>query len=427
MQIHDPILRSYLSKCITLIVFSILLCACNSNYIEIISDSETTKDISNESSISRTQINIDELLIKKEIIKTINISNIEKIAVLLPMTGKYSKIGKAIFEGVEIELNNNLKEDMPKLVIYDTGDEKINLKKIYYEILSQDFKYIIGPLRKDLIDKIISLNSKNVTILTLNYSNNFKKLNEKIYQFGLLPEDEAICISEKAIIDGNHKASIFYPNNKWGLRIAESFSLRFQELGGQIVDISKYEKNDKEIHISIRSLLKIEESIKRKNRIQNILKTKVQYKPYISSDLDMIFSIGTSKNMKTIKPQFNFNYAEDVPFYSTSHIYNGVTDKKINQDLNGIKFCDIPWLYNDKNSKIKAELYESTKKKDLLRFVAIGMDSIKIIYNIEQLKNNKNKFLLGDTGYLQLDEFNKIRRNLVIVKFKNGVAKNIPF
>ena len=55
------------------------------------------------------------------------------------------------------------------------------------------------------------------------------------------------------------------------------------------------------------------------------------------------------------------------------------------------------------------------------------MDSIKIIHNMDQLKNNKNKFLLGDTGYLQLDEFNKIRRNLVIVKFKNGIAKNISF
>ena len=407
-----------------------MLCACNSNYIEIISDTKTTKDKSSKSSksnISKTQINIDELLIKKEIIKIVNISNIKKIAVLLPMTGKYSKIGKAVFEGIEIELNNNFKKDIPELVIYDTGDEKINLKGIYYEMLSRDFKYAIGPLRKDLIDKITNLNSKNITILTLNYSNNFKKLNTETYQFGLLPEDEAICISEKAIIDGNHKASIFYPNNKWGLRIAESFSLRFQELGGQIVDISKYERDDKEINTSIRSLLKIEESIKRKNRIQSVLKTKLQYKPYISSDLDMIFSIGTSKNMKTIKPQFNFNYAEDVPFYSTSHIYNGVINKKTNQDLNGIKFCDIPWLYNNKNSETKSKLYENSEKKDLLRFVAIGMDSIKIIHNMDQLKNNKNKFLLGDTGYLQLDEFNKIRRNLVIVKFKNGIAKNISF
>ena len=312
-------------------------------------------------------------------------------------------------------------------MIYDTGDKKIDLKEIYYEIISQDFEYVIGPLRKNLIDKIISLKSKKLTILTLNYSNNFKKLNKEIYQFGLLPEDEAICIAEKAIIDGNHKASIFYPNNKWGFRIAESFSLRFKELGGQIVDITKYEKDNKEINTSIRSLLKIEESIKRKNRIQNILKTKIQYKPYISNDLDMIFSIGTSKSMKNIKPQFNFNYAEDVPFYSTSHIYNGIANKETNQDLNGIKFCDIPWLYNNKNFEDKITLNESNEKKDLLRFVAIGMDSIKIIYNIEQLKNNRNKFLSGDTGYLQLDEFNKIRRNLIIVKFKRGIAKNIPF
>ena len=88
------------------------------------------------------------------------------------------------------------------------------------------------------------------------------------------------------------------------------------------------------------------------------------------------------------------------------------------------------WAYgydNSKNSKIKEILNENAEKKDLLRFFAIGMDSIKVLYNIGQLKNNKNKFLPGDTGYLQLDEFNKIRRNLVIVKFKNGIATNIPF
>ncbi len=141
----------------------------------------------------------------------------------------------------------------------------------------------------------------------------------------------------------------------------------------------------------------------------------------------MIFSVGTAKYMRIIKPQFNFNYAEDLPFYSTSHIYNGVYDKLNNQDLNNIKFCDIPWLYNDKNPKIKNSLRENADKKDLLRFTAIGMDSIKILYNIEKLKNNRGKFLFGDTGYLQLDEFNKIRRHLIIVEFKNGKAKKVPF
>ncbi len=276
----------------------------------------------------------------------------------------------------------------------------------------------------------MNYSSKKLPILTLNYLNNYKKIKKQVYQFGLLPEDEAICIAEKAIIDGNSKASILYPENSWGKRISESFSLRFKELGGEIIDTSEYLTNnndDRKINISIRNLLKIEESINRKKRLEDILNIKLQYKPFISNNLDMIFSVGTAKYMRIIKPQFNFNYAEDLPFYSTSHIYNGVYDKLNNQDLNNIKFCDIPWLYNNKNLRIKNTLNESADKKDLLRFIAIGMDSVKILYNIEKLKNNKDKFLFGDTGYLQLDEFNKIRRHLIIVEFKNGKAKKVPF
>ncbi len=402
-----------------------MLYACNSNYIQTSTDSALDEDISNQSEISEIQINIDELLIEKEIIKPLEMLNIEKIAILLPMTGKYSKIGKAIYEGIEIELNNINKN--PQLTIHDTGDQSINLKKVYSEALKQNFDYVIGPLQKDLINKILKYSSEKLPILTLNYSNNLKKINRGVHQFGLLPEDESKCIAEKAIIDGNSNAVIFYPDNNWGKRIAESFSLRFKELGGRITESSIYAENVEKNNISIRNLLKIEASIDRKKYLENILKVKLQYKPFISDDLDMIFSVGTSKDMRVIKPQFNFNYAEDIPFYSTSHIYNGVYNKEKNQDLNNIKFCDIPWLYNEKNSMIKTRLKENLDKKDLFRFVAIGMDSIKIIYNINQLKNHKNKFLLGDTGYLQLDEFNKVRRHLIIVKFKNGKAKKILF
>ena len=425
MQILKPFISSNSLKYLIITILSILLYACNSNYIQTSTDSALDEDISNKSDISEIQINIDELLIEKEIIKPLEMLNIEKIAILLPMTGKYSKIGKAIYEGIEIELNNINKN--PQLTIHDTGDQNINLKKVYGEAPKQNFDYVIGPLQKDLINKILKYSSEKLPILTLNYSNNLKKINQGVHQFGLLPEDESICIAEKAIIDGNSNAIIFYPENNWGKRIAESFSLRFKELGGKIIESSIYAKNVEKNNISIRNLLKIEDSIDRKKYLENILKIKLQYKPFISDDLDMIFSVGTSKDMRVIKPQFNFNYAEDIPFYSTSHIYNGVYNKEKNQDLNNIKFCDIPWLYNDKNSMIKTRLKENLDKKDLFRFVAIGMDSIKIIYNINQLKNHKNKFLLGDTGYLQLDEFNKVRRHLIIVKFKNGKAKKILF
>ncbi|MDG2171509.1 MAG: penicillin-binding protein activator [Gammaproteobacteria bacterium] len=427
MQIIEPIIRRFDFRFILLFILSILLYGCNSNYMKVLPNEENRKESSGSVDKSEKQINIDELLLEKEVIEITNLNTINKIALLLPMTGKYSKIGKAILDGIEIELKDTSKYIKPELSIFDTGDEDTNLKKIYSEMLSNDFDYVIGPLRKGFIEKISKYSSKELPVLTLNYSNNLKKYSKKVYQFGLLPEDEAICIAEKAIIDGNVNASALYPDNTWGKRIVESFTLRFQELGGKVTNLLKYNRENTKINNSIKNLLNIEESTKRKNHMQNILKTKLQFKPHIANNLDMIFSVGKSQDMRLIKPQFNFNYAEDIPFYSTSHIYNGVYNKEINQDLNNIKFCDIPWLYNTNNMLEKKYLRESVDKRDLLRFVAIGMDSIKIIYNINTLKLNKHKYLLGNTGFLRLDEFNKIRRNLTIVKFKNGKAKEIPF
>lgn len=427
MQIIEPIIRRFDFRFILLFILSILLYGCNSNYMKVLPNEENRKESSGSVDKSEKQINIDELLLEKEVIEITNLNTINKIALLLPMTGKYSKIGKAILDGIEIELKDTSKYIKPELSIFDTGDEDTNLKKIYSEMLSNDFDYVIGPLRKGFIEKISKYSSKELPVLTLNYSNNLKKYSKKVYQFGLLPEDEAICIAEKAIIDGNVNASALYPDNTWGKRIVESFTLRFQELGGKVTNLLKYNRENTKINNSIKNLLNIEESTKRKNHMQNILKTKLQFKPHIANNLDMIFSVGKSQDMRLIKPQFNFNYAEDIPFYSTSHIYNGVYNKEINQDLNNIKFCDIPWLYNTNNMLEKKHLRESVDKRDLLRFVAIGMDSIKIIYNINTLKLNKHKYLLGNTGFLRLDEFNKIRRNLTIVKFKNGKAKEIPF
>ena len=195
-----------------------MLYGCNTNYIKIITEDDYSLKESKDSKEGKLQINIDELLLEKESIKLTNSNSIKKIAVLLPMTGKYSKIGKAIYDGIEIELNLISTKDKPEITIYDTGDDEINLKKIYSEILLNNADFVIGPLQKNLINKISRYGVDSLPILTLNYSNKISERLNSIYQFGLLPEDEAICIAEKAIIDGNNNAPLLYPDNKWGKR-----------------------------------------------------------------------------------------------------------------------------------------------------------------------------------------------------------------
>ncbi len=406
---------------------SIFLLSCDTTYIDITPDDVSEKVRSESNENSDQQINIDELLVEKETLELVDLIPVKRIAVLLPVTGRYSKVGKAIKEGIEMELQTFPNDVRPRLIIFDTGDNDINIRKIYEELILGDFDFVIGPLKKELINKLMLYSSESLPILTLNYTSNLNRFKKKMYQFGLLPEDEAICIAEKSIIDGNNKASLIYPQNSWGKRIAESFSLRYEELGGKIIDEVIYSEDMNKINDSVKDLLKIEESIKRKNKIQNLLNIKLQYKPYIPNDLNTIFAVGTSKDMRLIKPQFNFNFAENIPFYSTSHIYNGVPDKENNKDLNDIKFCDIPWIYNDKNLSKKNIFLENLERRELLRFVALGIDSVKVIHNIERMQLDKSKYLDGNTGYLRLDDFNKIRRNLRIIKFRNGEAREIPF
>ena len=119
--------------------------------MKILPNEENRKESSGSVDKSEKQINIDELLLEKEVIEITNLNTINKIALLLPMTGKYSKIGKAILNGIEIELKDTSKYIKPELSIFYTGDENTDKQKIYSEMLSNDFYYAIGPLRKNFI------------------------------------------------------------------------------------------------------------------------------------------------------------------------------------------------------------------------------------------------------------------------------------
>ena len=99
------------------------LYSCNANLNTIITDNDYIEENDPKSKNIKTQINIDELLMQKEPIDLISIKVINKIGILLPMTGKFSKIGKAILEGIENEIANNMSINKPELFIYDTGGD----------------------------------------------------------------------------------------------------------------------------------------------------------------------------------------------------------------------------------------------------------------------------------------------------------------
>ena len=107
-----------------------MLYGCNSNYLDITNEYNEDESVLNKTENNNQQINIDELLETKEPFMLTNLTPIKKIAILLPMTGRYAKIGKAINDGIEIQLNEFSNGSRPNIRIFDTGDENINIKYV---------------------------------------------------------------------------------------------------------------------------------------------------------------------------------------------------------------------------------------------------------------------------------------------------------
>jgi len=93
----------------------------------------------------------------------------------------------------------------------------------------------------------------------------------------------------------------------------------------------------------IRAVLGTDQSIARRQRLQSLLGQKLEFEPRGRADLDFIFAPGQAGQARLLRPQLRFQYAGNVPVYTTSDAYapdGGVS----NQDLEGMVLPSMPWL-----------------------------------------------------------------------------------
>ena len=123
-------------------------------------------------------------------------------------------------------------------------------------------------------------------------------------------------------------------------------------------------------------------------------------------------------------PQIRFHHADNLPIYSTSHIFTGIVDAAKDIDLNDVVFVDMPWILNTERqlSIIQDALNRnwSQEKSQYRRLYALGIDAYNLIPDIYRLNLEENSFFLGETGRLIIGPTNIVERNLRKAKFLEG-------
>lgn len=347
----------------------------------------------------------------------------KKIALLLPLSnGPFVKPARAVKNGFIAALYNFYAANnfVPSIKVYDTGKRDVN--ELYQLALASGAEMIVGPLTKENVKKI-SRNSLQVPVLALNVSSDagFFSSKNNLFEFGLLPEDEAISAANRANFDGHHNAAIVVPNNDWGKRTADSFTRQWRNLGGNIVVTTFFNANN--LDSEIRTLLGIDKSNTRVSKLKQ-LGVALNYTPRRRQDIDFVFVAANPNMARQIKPLLNFYYAKDLPVYAISSVYSGIVSRRVDQDLNNVIFCDMPWVLDRSIKRKKVyQAIQSKWPKELRtnpRLFALGVDAYKLTQQLGQLQSLSEIGVSGMSGILKLDNNNVVTRKLMWAKFRDG-------
>ncbi len=350
----------------------------------------------------------------------------DHIAVLLPLSGRYAQVAAAIREGILTAYYQHPdKSFMPRISFVDTSENQAAIWNYYKQATDLGADFIIGPFLKSAVDTLSRSPQMEVPTLTLNYSSEKTEHSGHLYQFGLLPEDEAHQSAEMAIRQGRTHAAVLVPDGDWGNRLRNAFQLRFEELGGKVVSAQTYTPNSNDFKRPIQSMLNISQSYRRYQRIQSITNLNMKFIPYRRQDVDMIFMAATPKDARQLKPQFKFHYAGEIPVYSTSHAFTGQLNKQADRDIDNLNFCDMPWILNAPSIFKQSLINYWPQQQRYTRFFAMGVDAYNIIPFLGRLKGKTYERFSGQTGNLYLDQFNRIHRELLWASFEQGIPKLI--
>lgn len=337
------------------------------------------------------------------------------LALLLPLTGALEGPGNAIYDGFMAAHALDKNREHVSVKVYNT--DSVNIESLYEHVVKQGATYVVGPLSKNNVVKVAALNHPIPTFF-LNELTDASKNNT--YQFGLSPTIEAKAVAKKAVEKGNYRTLIIAPNDKWGSEVVEAFKDEWMRSHGKIIDILKYD-NNADLNFLIKEFLHVTESEKRNKQIKSLLGKKIEVVANRRQDFDMIFVLAYPSKGREIIPLLNYYYASNVPIYATSSIYAGNTNPLKDRDLNGVIFCDMPWVFKHQmTNKNWPEQYNSYN-----RLYALGMDSYALTDKFNKLLVFPGVENIDQSAVLYLSSNKQISRTLSWGQFKQGVPKII--
>ena len=332
------------------------------------------------------------------------------VALILPASGNLAAASASVAEGFFAAYADSGRNHTPRppVRVYDTGGTPAGAIKAYQQAVTDGVQLVIGPLTRAEVSALFGLPQLPVALLALNHPDDKSLPASGVSEFGLLPETEGAQAADHMAEGGLLNAYVIVSNDDFAQRAAKAFRAELESRGGKVAGMG------------------------------NLAGSGVNYASTISglgmptdtgdagaNNNTAIFISMRPQQARLLLPQLKLARV-NLPVIGTSHIYAGTDDAGANRDLEGVEFCDAPWLFDvqpglPNRSDIAAQL--PSARGTSARLFAFGMDAWNLAPYLDWLRAHPGSYLPGASGQLTADQFGRIRRVLVWAKFQDGLAR----
>ncbi|HET6913554.1 MAG TPA: penicillin-binding protein activator [Rhodanobacteraceae bacterium] len=327
-----------------------------------------------------------------------------RIALLLPMKGPLATPAEAVREGFFTAYFGDTSDaSRPQVHSYDSGGTPAQSQQAYNQAVADGANLVIGPLGRDSVAAMFARGALPVPMLALNHPDNNVQPPPGSAEFGLLPEAEGAQAAAHMSERGVHQAIVFMGNDDRARRSEAAFKAQFESLGGQVLSETTLSNDNVDYSDAIKAAL-------------------TDAPPDAG-----ILLLMRPQTARVLMPQLHLAQTTQ-PVFATSLIYAGADNATADRDLDGVEFCDAPWLFDAQpglpdHGTIAAQLPDA--RGAAARLFAFGMDAWALAPYLDWLRTHPGTYVPGATGQLTEDAQGRVHRVPVWASFQDGVARPV--
>jgi branched-chain amino acid transport system substrate-binding protein len=295
------------------------------------------------------------------------------VGVLLPMTGRFAKVGMDTLHGIELAFkifNNEEPDNQVTLIIEDSGSSpETAVRALDKLVFDHRVVAVIGPLLSSGIEEV-SERADEVGVPLISLTQRTGEKNEWTFYSAVTPEIQANAIARYAVEKkGIKRFAILHPDDKFGEKYSSNFWDAVEENGGTVTAYEKYptgtndftsivDKISGQFYTEARSkeledLEKVreEEGIKRRTH-----RTDKYFKLPPVIDYEAVFIADDAKGVAQILPTFSYRDVEEVQFLGVATWNSPLIVRRARKHAQGALFVDT--------------FFQSSGSREVRRFVS---------------------------------------------------------